>query len=285
VTILAGDFTEMKTVVEDERSTVWDHSSDDRFYDYYAKASESAQALQRFEAIRDTVLRVARWRGLKTEAFDVADIGCGAGTQSIIWAGLGHHVHGLDVNEPLLKLAADRAVKAGYSIDFQLGSATHLPWPDQSMDVCLLVELIEHIAEWQPCLAESARVLRPGGILFLSTSNKLCPLQDEFNLPLYSWYPKNLKRYCEKLAVTTRPDLANYAKYPAVNWFSFYGLRADLAKRGLKSMDRFDVMDLPNKHAWVRAAVHCMQAAPALRWLGHVATPGTMVLGVKNFRA
>ena len=270
----------MKT--KEQKTTVWDHGSDDRFYDYYAQASESAQALQRFQAIRDMVLRVARLRGLRTEALDVADIGCGAGTQSIIWAGLGHHVHGLDVNEPLLKLAADRAVKAGYSIDFQLGSATHLPWPDQSMDVCLLVELIEHITEWQPCLAESARVLRPGGILFLSTSNKLCPLQDEFNLPLYSWYPKYLKRYCEELAVTTRPDLANYAKYPAVNWFSFYGLRADLAKRGLQSMDRFDVIDLPNKNAWIKGLVFCMQMFPPVRWLGHVATPSTMIVAIKN---
>ena len=258
------------------------HDSHEQFTQYYAEASRSAATLQRIRSIRDRVLTVADSYGLGKQELDVADIGCGAGAQSLLWAEMGHHVHALDINQPLLDLARQRCGEAGYKIDFKLGSATCLPWPDQSMDVCLLLELIEHVTEWQPCLAESARVLRPGGILFLSTSNKLCPIQDEFNLPLYSWYPKSLKRYFEKLAVTTRPDLVNYAKYPAVNWFSFYGLRTDLAKRGLRSMDRFDVIDLPSKDAWVRALVRCMRAIPPVRWLGHVATPGTMILAIKN---
>jgi len=141
-----------------------------------------------------------------------------------------------------------------------------------------------HVPLWRPCLDECARVLRPGGVLVLTTSNKLCPIQQEFNLPFYSWYPGPLKRYFERLSLTTSPHLANYAKYPAVNWFSFYGLRTELAKRGLACLDRFDVIDLPNKSAWIRGVVHCVRAIPPLRWLGHVATPGTMVLAIKNYR-
>lgn len=274
----------MKTAFEDEKPTSWDHSSDERFYDYYAKASQSKEAQQRFRSIRDCVLRTIEKGGSAGRILEVADIGCGAGTQSLLWAELAHHVHGLDVNERLLSLARERAKQFGYTIDFRLGSATHLPWADASMDVCLLLELLEHVPLWRPCLDECARVLRPGGILVITTSNKLCPIQQEFNLPLYSWYPAALKRYFERLAVTTRPQLVNYAKYPAVNWFSFYDLRAELAERGLDSLDRFDVIDLPNKHGWIRAVVYCMRAAPPLRWLGHVATPGTMVLAVNNSR-
>ena len=58
----------------------------------------------------------------------------------------------------------------------------------------------------------------------------------EFNLPLYSWYPDPLKRYCERLAVTTRPQVANFDKYPAVNWFSFYELRVFLSRYGYPSI-------------------------------------------------
>jgi ubiquinone/menaquinone biosynthesis C-methylase UbiE len=274
----------LKTAIEDERPAAWDHSTDERFYDYYAKASQSKEAQQRFRSIRDCVLRTLKKGGSAARILEVADVGCGAGSQSLLWAELAHHVHGLDVNEPLLNLARERAKQSGYIIDFRLGSATDLPWADASMDVCLLVELLEHVPLWQPCLDECARVLRPGGILVITTSNKLCPIQQEFNLPLYSWYPAALKRYFERLAVTTRPQLANYAKYPAVNWFSFYGLRAELAERGLDSLDRFDVIDLPNKHAWIRAVVHCLRTVPPLRWLGHVATPGTTVLAVKSSR-
>jgi 2-polyprenyl-6-hydroxyphenyl methylase/3-demethylubiquinone-9 3-methyltransferase len=59
-------------------------------------------------------------------------------------------------------------------------------WPNRSMDVCLVPELLEHVREWRECLADFARVLRPGGVLVLTTNNKLCPVQQEFNLPLYS---------------------------------------------------------------------------------------------------
>jgi ubiquinone/menaquinone biosynthesis C-methylase UbiE len=260
----------------------WDHTSNEEFYNYYAQESRSPETLARFRSIRDSVLRAAAQSGMKGGQFEVADIGCGAGAQSLVWSELAHRVHALDVNQPLLDLARHRAEKEGRAVDFQLGSATQLPWADESMDICLIIELLEHVSEWEPCLDECARVLRPKGILVLTTSNKLCPVQKEFNLPLYSWYPAPLKRHFERLSMTNRPDLVNYAKYPAVNWFSFYSLRAELSKRGFRCMDRFDLMDLRNKSSWARRLVYSLRAFPPLRWLAHVATPGTMVLAIKH---
>jgi 2-polyprenyl-6-hydroxyphenyl methylase/3-demethylubiquinone-9 3-methyltransferase len=262
-------------------SPAWDHGSHAEFFDYYANESLSPRAAERFRAIRDAILRVDPSKDGR-QPCDVADIGCGAGTQSMLWAELGHRVHGVDVNEPLLDLARERATNAGYKIKFLLGSAVSLPLPDNSMDVCMAVELLEHVAGWQSCVKEFIRVLRPGGVLFMSTTNKLCPLQQEFTLPLYSWYPGPLKRYCEKLAMTTRPQLANYAKYPAVNWFSYYGLRNELARRGFHSMDRFDLMDISKKGSASKAIVATIRAIPILRWFGHIATPGTTILAVKR---
>jgi 2-polyprenyl-6-hydroxyphenyl methylase/3-demethylubiquinone-9 3-methyltransferase len=99
---------------------------------------------------------------------------------------------------------------------------------------------------------------------------------------MYSWYPRRIKKYFERLAVTTRPELVNFAKYPAVNWFSFYSLRVYLAQRGLSSMDRFDVMDLSKKDVGVKILAKCLKIVPPLRWLAHVATPGSMVVAMKH---
>jgi 2-polyprenyl-6-hydroxyphenyl methylase/3-demethylubiquinone-9 3-methyltransferase len=260
----------------------WDHSSHEKFYDYYAKESESPNTRQRFASIQKLIHRIIMEDRGSVTAFDVVDIGCGAGVQSLMWAASGHRVHGLDINEPLLALANRRAAEAGYAIDFRLGSATDLPWASGSMDVCIAPELLEHVAEWNACLGEMARVLRPGGVLFLTTTNKLCPVQQEFNLPLYSWYPAAVKRYCEHLAVTTRPELANFAKYPAVNWFSFYGLRGALAELGFRCMDRFDLVDTDDKGRCARTILSCVRAVPLLRWCAHVATPHTTLLGIKR---
>ena len=259
----------------------WDHSTHDQFFDYYARASQSEEAQGRFCRVRDAILRVLGNSGSE-RVLDVADIGCGAGTQSMIWAEAGHSVHALDVNDPLVQLGRDRAAKAGHTIDFRVGSATDLPWADDSMDVCIALELLEHVADWEGCLREFVRVVRPGGVLFLTTTNQLCPIQAEFNLPLYSWYPSRLKRHFETLALTTRPELANFARYPAVNWFTFYGLRSYLGARGFRSMDRFDIMDLNGRHAAARLAVSGIRSVRALRRLGHMCTSCTMVLAIKS---
>ena len=262
--------------------TSYDHSSHNEFYEYYARASQSRATLERLNAIRGSVSRLLKSTGSRSVALDVADVGCGAGTQCLIWAESGHRAHGLDVNEPLLALAKDRAGAAGHQIDFRLGSATALPWADGSMDVCLVLELLEHVAEWEACVLEATRVLRPGGVLVLTTTNKLCPRQQEFNLPLYSWYPARWKQRFERLAATTHPRLANFAKYPAVNWFSFYSLRRRLAHSGFRCFDRFDIMDLSDKSPPVKVAVLAIRKISFLRWLAHVATPGTFLLAVRE---
>jgi 2-polyprenyl-6-hydroxyphenyl methylase/3-demethylubiquinone-9 3-methyltransferase len=258
----------------------WDHTSDRAFYDYYAQASESPETRVRFRSVLDTVTRVAGKRG--APPLDVADIGCGAGTQCRLWAEAGHRVHGIDVNAPLVQLARERAAAQGLTVRFDVGSATELPWPDASMDVCLLPELLEHVADWKGCLEVAARVLRPGGVLYVSTTNVLCPRQQEYTLPLYSWYPAPLKRHCERLAVTTRPAIANHARYPAVHWFSFYGLRDFLAPLGFSSFDRFDVLDDAAKGRVQRAVVAAIRHVRVLRFLAHVATPWTAVVAVKR---
>ena len=120
-------------------------------------------------------------------------------------------------------------------------------------------------------------------MLFLSTTNKLCPVQQEFNLPLYSWYPGFLKRHYERLSLTTRPEIANYAKYPAVNWFTFYGLRQALANRGFGTFyDRFDLAALRDNGGLKDMILGWVQALPPMRLLGQTLTEGTTILAIKD---
>ena len=261
-----------------------DSSSHEEFYDYYRKQSETEETHARFARIHGIVVRMLGDQDLDGggRPLDVADIGCGAGAQCRLWAKDGHRVHGLDINEPLLKLAQERANAEKMNIEYRLGTATALPWPDGTMDVCLVPELLEHVAEWRRCLDEFARVLRPGGVLFLSTNNKLCPVQYEFNLPLYSWYPAKLKRHFETLAVTSRPDLANYAKYPAINWFTHGSLSKELAQRGLHAMDRFDVVDSRSLPTARRIVVSTIRALSPLRLMVQFFTASTLVFALKQ---
>ena len=255
--------------------------NDDVFYRYYAEESLKATTLERFAATKAAVGRAAKHFGLPERPWRVGDIGCGAATQCALWARDGHQVWGVDINERLIELGRTRAAAAGLPIDLRAGSATALPWPDSSFDVCLCPELLEHVADWSTVLLEAVRVIRPGGVLYLSTTNKLCPVQEEFTLPGYSWYPGPLKRHYERLAVTTRPELVNHARYPAVHWFTYFGIRRFLGQSGLRCLDRFDVAALGEHGAAAKNVLGVIRAFSPLRWAAHTLTPYTMVFAQK----
>ena len=258
----------------------WDTGTHEDFYRYYEAQSLKPETLERFRSVREMLLRI---HGASHEqALDILDIGCGAGTQAGYWTELGHHYYGIDINAPLIELARRRAAMQALPARFDVGSATQLPQQDASIDICLLPELLEHVVDWPACVAEAVRVLRSGGLLYINTSSKLCPKQQEFNLPLYSWYPQWLKRHFERRAVTDRPELANYAKYPAVNWFSFYGLRDYLVPQGFVCLDRFDLIDPSRLGNLGKLAIGAIQTISPLRFLAQVATPYTLLVARKS---
>lgn len=259
-----------------------DHSSDPDFLAYYERESVSEQTIGRFTRIRDRAFDLWFERNRRDDPLDVVDIGCGAGTQALLWAEQGHRVRALDVNEPLLQVGRERARQRGLTVDFRLGTATALPFDTASVDICLLPELIEHVADWESCVREAARILRPNGVLYLSTTNWLCPVQEEFNLPLYSWYPPALKRHYERLAVTTRPELANHARYPAVHWFSFFQLREYLVPLGFTCLDRFDMLARQPLSGAKRVITSIVRSSEVTRLVAHVFSGGTTVWALKH---
>jgi 2-polyprenyl-6-hydroxyphenyl methylase/3-demethylubiquinone-9 3-methyltransferase len=256
-------------------------NADPRFVEYYAQNSLGVQTQARFRAVMQAVVALRHELGLPTSGLQMADIGCGAGTQALLWAVAGHRALGVDVSVPLIEIATKRARERGLDAEFRVGSAEALPFTDGSLDVVMLSELLEHVPRWEPCVDEAVRVLRPGGILYLSTTNYLCPVQQEFALPGYSWYPAFIKKRCEQLAVTSCRHWVRAASYPAVHWFSFYHLRHYLNARGVEARDRFDMMEVGSSRlkALVRALV---RALPPARFLGHMVTPYTVVFGYRR---
>lgn len=257
------------------------------FVQYYLKESLSEATTARFERIKAKATKLwSAYNPGRDRPRTVCDIGCGAGSQVMIWARDGYDASGVDISPPLIGAAARRAQDLGVHADFKTGSATALPYKDAQFDIVLLAELLEHVPAWQDVLSEATRIIRPGGVLYLSTSNRLCPVQQEFDLPAYSWYPGWLKRRLVKKAITTHRHWVSHADFPAVNWFSFFELRRHLALLGYRSFDRFDMLDPTGMRArFVRAAI---RASALLRFAGHVASPGLAlyaVLGEAHARA
>jgi 2-polyprenyl-3-methyl-5-hydroxy-6-metoxy-1,4-benzoquinol methylase len=261
-----------------DRST----KNDPRFVEYYAQESLTEKAAERARGIMRAVLQARARTHDAVENLLVADIGCNAGTQSRCWLEKGHRVRGVDIGADLVALATSRNAEFGDRAAFQVASATKLPWESGTFDVALLPELLEHVDDWQSVVNEATRVIKPGGSLFLSTTNVLCPVQQEFALPLYSWYPARLKAHYLRRSLTDAPHLANFATYPAVHWFSPYQLKRYLAGLGVVASDRFDLIDTTHRGTLAKTVLGAVRALPPLRFMAHVATPSTLMYGRKQ---
>jgi ubiquinone/menaquinone biosynthesis C-methylase UbiE len=74
---------------------------------------------------------------------------------------------GLDLSEPMLDIARDRAGKSGRSVTLRQGNAHHLPFGDAAFDTMVCTFGLCAIPDADAALDEMIRVLRPGGALIL----------------------------------------------------------------------------------------------------------------------
>jgi SAM-dependent methyltransferase len=81
----------------------------------------------------------------------------------------------------------------GIPIDYGVDLLRQLPYDDASFDVVLLVEVIEHLENHRVALGELARVLKPGGVLVLTTPN-IMRLNSRLHF-FWSGYHKTKRRF------------------------------------------------------------------------------------------
>ena len=102
-----------------------------------------------------------------------ADVGCGGGLLSESLARSGARVTGIDLSPAMISVARLHAEGLDLQLDYRLQSATELAAsaPGSFAVVCCM-ELAEHVPDPAALLADLARLLQPGGSLFISTINR-----------------------------------------------------------------------------------------------------------------
>lgn len=196
---------------------------------------------------------------------DVLEIGSGSGWFTIHAVRSGFRAVGVEVSWELVEFARARAAKAGVEASFHEARAEALPLPDASFDVVYANSVMEHVKGWRQAVAEAHRVLKPGGLLFVGTTNRLYPISTEIDFPLYQWLPLSLQM---KIAIRKRgPDVMENGL--AWNHFTPMGLRRSLLRTGFgKVYDVFDLVrpgDLRGMKALARPALPVLKTFRAAR--------------------
>jgi ubiquinone/menaquinone biosynthesis C-methylase UbiE len=101
----------------------------------------------------------------------VLDVACGEGYGSALLGSIAASVAGVDIAEAAVQHAR-QAYRGRQNLSFHNASCCELPFADDSFDVVISFETVEHIAEQSAFIAEIDRVLAPGGMLVMSSPNK-----------------------------------------------------------------------------------------------------------------
>ncbi len=102
----------------------------------------------------------------------VLDVGCGGGLLAEEVARLGCAVTGVDPSQESLTAARAHAVTEGLAIGYQRSRGEALPFVTGSFDAAYCCDVLEHVNDLRQVIAETARVLRPGGVYFYDTINR-----------------------------------------------------------------------------------------------------------------
>lgn len=111
------------------------------------------------------------------------DIGTGGGFIASSFSQDGIKVSSVDVVDY-------RVEKSGYT--FKVVTSELLPFSDNSFDVVISNQVIEHVADASLHLQEMKRVLKQDGIIYLASPNKFWLTNPHYKLPFISWLPRPL---------------------------------------------------------------------------------------------
>ncbi len=103
----------------------------------------------------------------------VLDIACGEGYGTALIGKYAQKATGVDIDENCIEWASENYAANNHKISFKKGTVTGIPLDDNTIDVAISFETIEHVneAEQRLFMQEIKRVLKPGGLLIISTPN------------------------------------------------------------------------------------------------------------------
>lgn len=109
----------------------------------------------------------------------VVDIASGEGYGSNLMAAKAKQVYGIDISEEAVLFASEKYSNTT-NLSFKIGAVENIPLADETADVIVSFETLEHTDKHHEMMKEIKRILKPGGIVIISSPDK-ANYTDRFN--------------------------------------------------------------------------------------------------------
>jgi SAM-dependent methyltransferase len=152
------------------------------------------------------------------------EVGCGIGVDSIRLARCGFDVTAVDLTESALQVAKEFAARRDVNINFQLGNAEGLDFPDETFDAVYSFGVLHHTPDIEQAVAEVRRVLKPHGTAYVMLYHRdslVNLVHRAFRLPYES--PKDRDDHCPVVYTFSRAGVRRlFAAYSSVSVTAAY---------------------------------------------------------------
>jgi 2-polyprenyl-6-hydroxyphenyl methylase/3-demethylubiquinone-9 3-methyltransferase len=155
----------------------------------------------------------------------VLDVGCGGGILAESMAGRGADVTGIDMGAAPLEVARLHLLETGLQVDYRQTTAEAMADAEPaSFDVVTCMEMLEHVPDPASVIDACARLVRPGGRVFLSTINRN-PKSYLFAIVGAEYMLRLLPRGTHDYAKFIRPsELARWTRLAGLDTIAMTGL-------------------------------------------------------------
>jgi 2-polyprenyl-6-hydroxyphenyl methylase / 3-demethylubiquinone-9 3-methyltransferase len=104
---------------------------------------------------------------------NILDLGCGGG---LLLNKLGMNgfpnLFGIDPSSNSINIAKSKSIELGLKINYTSGDIYNLPYDDESFELIILADVLDHLSDLKSAMKEIKRVLKKGGILFFETIDR-----------------------------------------------------------------------------------------------------------------
>lgn len=254
------------------------------FFELVSKYTDFWRHRENFDAWKDARLVQERHRAGDVHNFEVTvhefqgrppernasilEIGSGMGGLLVAFRLAGYDgVKGIEYNRDYCRITELRARRNGVFVDLANGAAENLPYMDHSMDYVFCIDVLEHVRNPIAAIREMNRVLRPGGLAWVTIVNRFALRDPHYHRYLVNHMPSRLGQFfADRLSPKTGHHNPDHQKLTDMHYFTYGRIRKLFRSCGFEPFDSTERQARDSGHRLVKA-IHLLRCFQLSYWI------------------